>query len=170
MDTRKRTNKPAVTSELEEILSGIGFSPENVIYAAAKHPVLFIKAIDYRRARLGERNAAEMLHKKTEAECSLRLRDEARKSDTKITEKGLETSVLLDEEVETAARQLMQAEEMDEYSRLLIEAYRMQRDCLKIVGELARNELSLQLAAEQEVGKMTAMREKVKTRFPASQE
>jgi len=55
---------------------------------------------------------------------------------------------------------------MDEYSKLIVEAFRMRRDCLRIIGDLTRDDLSLQRASEESTEKMRETRRKLKEKFP----
>jgi hypothetical protein len=55
---------------------------------------------------------------------------------------------------------------MDEYSKLVVEAFRMRRDSLRIVGDLVRDEISIVRAVEQSAEKVQETRRKLKERFP----
>ncbi len=158
--------QPAKRRTVAELLGKIDFSPDNVIEAAAVNSVLFVDAIDYRRECLSKRNAAKMVMEQIQAGKDLNMRREARALGDKITERHIETSLLLDPDVADAMRLYDEAEELDEYSKLVVEAFRMRRDCLKIVGELMRGELSAQAAVEAGMEKMESSRRKLRERFP----
>ena len=148
------------------LLQSIDFSTDNVVEAAAKNPGLFVQAIEFRFQCLRKRNAAKMAWEKQMAQADLNIRKAARESGEKITERYIEEQVLLDSGVSFLAEQFSAADEMDEYSKLLVEAFRMRRDCLKIVGDLTRDELSLARAAEAGTERLEATRKKLREKFP----
>jgi len=156
--------------EIQSLLTKIDFSPENVVSAAAENPILFVQAIQFRLSCLQKYNVAKMNWERTRADAELRLRQNARESGEKITEKNIEALLLQDEDVIASRIEFARADEMDEYSKLVVEAFRMRRDCLKIVGEMTRDELSLQKAIEIDSEKLAAVRQKLRERFPGGED
>ena len=155
---------------VRELLVKIDFSPDNVVQAAAENSVLFSDAIDHRVKALEAKAAAKMSLESVQAEFDVEMRRTARELDEKITEKQIESAKLLDEVVNQHMTALVRAETMDEYMRLLLEAYRMRRDCLQIVAGLVRSDLSLQNANEVVAEKMAAIRQKMREKFPGRNE
>lgn len=155
--------------DIGDLLAQIDFSPDNVVAAAATNPKLFVKSIEFRVECLRKRNAAKMAWEKGQAEADMAIRREARKSGDKVTERYIEEQVLLDPGVATLATKFTAADEMDEYSKLIVEAFRMRRDCLKIIGDLTRDELSLARAAEAGAEKLANTRRRLRDKYPGSE-
>lgn len=167
---RPRTQVPVAPGvDIGDLLAQIDFSPDNVVAAAATNPKLFVKSIEFRVECLRKRNAAKMAWEKGQAEADMAIRREARKSGDKVTERYIEEQVLLDPGVATLATKFTAADEMDEYSKLIVEAFRMRRDCLKIIGDLTRDELSLARAAEAGAEKLANTRRRLRDKYPGSE-
>ena len=169
--TKPRTSpaeEPEETPQISvaDLLARIDFSTDNVVAAAAENPVLFVKAIGYRLQCMRERSAAKMLWEQGQAGADLTIRSDARKVGEKVTERFIEEQVLLDPAVADMAKKFTEADELDEYSKLVVEAFRMRRDCLRIVGDLTRDELSLAKAAEAGMERMESTRSQLRKRFP----
>lgn len=153
-------------NEVAQLLKAIDFSAVNVVQAAAENPTLFVRAAEYRLTCLRARNAAKMEWEKAQAETDLAIRREARLTGDKITEALVSNQVTVNSTVAHYAVKFSEADELDEFSKLIIEAFRMRRDCLRIVGELTRDELSLARATEAGAEKLAVTRRKLKERFP----
>lgn len=120
---------------LEDLLERIAFQMQDVVRTAEQQPKLFLAAADFRVKAMQKRAELEVRLKKTEAEVSLDIREAARQSGEKTTEAGIQAQITMDEEVGLLQSELQEAEAYEEYMRLLLESYRMRRDCLKIVHE-----------------------------------
>lgn len=168
---KKATTVPLPeTSPAAELLEEIGFSTDNVVGAAAVQPGLYVRAINFRYLAMRRRSAAKMAMEQMEAEVAQTLRREALADDRKITEAIIREGVVLDPDVAEKTRAFSDADEMDEYAKLVVEAFRMRRDCLRIVGDLTRDEMSLARAAEAGAEKLSATRQRLKERFPGGEE
>jgi hypothetical protein len=170
MKTKSRTpaEETSPTGDISELLTQIDFSTDNVVAAAAGNPRLFVRAVDFRVQAMRKRSAVKMAWEKAQAEADLDIRANARQSGEKITERYIEEQVLLDPTVSRLAKAFSQADELEEYSKLIVEAFRMRRDCLRIVGDLAREELSLAGAVEAGTERLGALRQKARERFPGA--
>ena len=170
--TRKAPTKDMADPLVGSILDKLGFSPDNVVQAASSNPLLFRDAIDFRQKCLSERTRAKAILERTEAECELAIRKDHRDRGEKITEGNIEILTTLDADVATAKDLFSKAEEADEYSRLIVEAVRMQRDCLKIVADLTWNDISIQRAVDNNSGKVNDTRERLRdarnARYPGT--
>ena len=165
----KSSPKPEPASSKTNVLSlldCVGFAPENAVEAAAILPRLFVKAIDYRKECLFEKSEAKLTAKRVNAEVELDIRNEARVNDEKITENHIKAKLVLDNKVSKAERDLERAENFDEYSKLVVDAFRMQRDCLQVVKGLISDEIRQGRALDQEVETLSKTRQKLRERFP----
>jgi hypothetical protein len=167
------TSQPSQHKSVDviELLNNVEFTPDNVVDAAAVNPVLFVRAISYRLECMQKKSRLEMDHKRICAEVELKTRHKASENGEKITENHIKSILTLDKTVSAAASALETAETFDEYSKLIVEVFRMRRDCLRIVSDMTRQELSLSgRAFDSETESMRATREKLHDRFPGSQE
>ena len=151
---------------ISEVIGRVAFDPANVIAAAAENSTLFADTIDYRVECMQRRADAKALFERVQAECDLRVRQEAYRADEKITEKQVASKVVLDPLVSQVQEKHNRAETLDEYAKLACELFRMRRDCLKIVGDLTRDGINAQAAIEQGNAKMADARRKLRQRFP----
>lgn len=155
------------TVDVRKLLTGIPFSSDDVIRAATENSVMFVDAIEFRRQQIWRRSTAKIAHERAEADAELRFRKKARDDGEKITEANIKALVLVDEDVTSAAAALAEAEELDEYSKLVVEVFRMRRDCLQIVKGLLADEWNSQRAVEAGAEKMREARETLRKRLPA---
>lgn len=153
-------------SPLTRLLERVEFQPENVVAAAAENSVLFLEAINYRLDCMRRRSAAKLYYERERARLDTSIRANARADGDRVTEKQIESTILLDVDLERANRSFQDAEEEDEYSKLIVEVFRMRRDCLRIVEGATRDEMSLQRAAEVGAEKMRETRQRLRERFP----
>lgn len=152
---------------LKKLLQKIEFSSDNIVAAAADNSALFLKAVEYRIQAYRAKSAAKMALETMQAEKELKIRGQAREIGERITERNVEALLLIDKEVRNQMEAFNQADEEEEYSRLVVEAFRMRRDCLRIIGDLVRDEMSLQRAAEIGTQNLREVRKRAGTRFPS---
>ena len=151
------------------LLGKVDFAPETIVETAAHQSVLFVEAIQYRLSQLELKSSAKMDWERERAECELRIRQQAKVNDEKITEGHIAAKLLLDKAVSDKAAKLARAEILDAYSKLVVEAFEMRRDCLQIIKGLVKDEYSMQAAMESGAEKMRETRKKLRDRFPAGQ-
>jgi hypothetical protein len=168
---KQPTKKPQLTqTPIEALLSKLGFSPDNVVQVASENPLLFRDAIDFRQQCMRERSRSKMNWERTQAEQGLDLRATYRANGEKLTEDYLKSLLVLDSKVVAAAEEFAKADEAEEYSKLVVEAVRMQRDCLKIVADLTWNEVGIQKAVEANADKMRETRSRLNAKYPGQLE
>jgi hypothetical protein len=150
------------------LLRQADFVPDDVLDAAAKNTVFFVKACQYRLECMKRKSTAEFKLKHITSETDLRIRKDARDDDEKITEAGVKARLTLDTEVSDAQKVFDDAEIFDEYSKLVCEIFRMRRDCLRIVEGTVRSEMSIGRAADEASEVMSMKRSELERRFPGS--
>ncbi len=152
--------------DVKKLLAGVEFNPDDVVTAAARNAVFFVDAAQFRLACMEKRAAAKLAHERVEAETSLAVRKYHKDLGDKITEGTVDATVLLTPAVKSAAEALSKADVYDEYSKLIVEVFRMRRDCLRIVDDMTRGEMAAQSAIEAGSEKMRGQREELRKRFP----
>jgi len=138
-----------VATELDELISSLDFMPENVVQAAAEQPKLFLRAADYRMAKYRKYVQAEGRLEAERAATSLRLREQARLNGERLTENHIAELLTVDDNLRRLRAEVESAREADEYAKLLLEAYRMRRDCIRVVAELSSAELAMARIVEE---------------------
>ncbi len=151
---------------IKALLDHIDFSSDNVVEAATENAPLFRIAIDYRIECLRNRNAAKMSWEVAKADKELRIREDARNNGERVTERNVEAIILVDPAITDLQEKYNRADEIDEYSKLVVEAFRMRRDCLRIIGDLTRTDFSIQKDLETGHEKLENTRKKLRQRFP----
>lgn len=161
-----RTSSPKTKrSLLDELLERLAFVPEDIVEAAAAQPVLYRKAIGYRILKMRDRMAAKAALDVLVARLSLRLRRKARQTGDRVTERNLEALLAFRTDMQTARRVLDGAEEAEEYGKLLLEAYRMRRDCLRIVSGMLESGLGLHDVKGASDQELERMRQRLRERY-----
>jgi len=143
---------------------------DDVAGSAVRCATLFVDAIEFRRECLEKRATAKLDMERAETEKSLALRREFRSVGDKATEKNLEELTSVSPRVRQKVDAFQKADAADEYSKLVIDAFRMWRDCLRMVTDLTRNEMSAQGALEAGQEKMRAVRQQLRERFAADED
>jgi hypothetical protein len=152
------------TNPVDLLLQKLAFLPEAIVEAAAEQSRLFMDAVDYRMSAMDHRIQAEAALAELEASKSLSIRSSG--AEERITEGKIKAMLTADPKMQKFTQAFNQAERNEEYAKLLVDAYRMRRDCLRIVGELAAREMALGAIAEEGANKVTALRGKLKQKYP----
>ena len=158
--------KQTKPTDIQSLLDQIPFDAANVQEAAAANPALFVKSIEYRIDSFRARTAAKMALEEAEAQKDVDLRKEARTTGDKITEKNIEQLLTLSPRIKQKREEYSQAEALDEYSKLVVEAFRMRRDCLRIIGDLSFDMQSMARAAESNFAKLQSTKDRLREKFP----
>lgn len=156
-------------SPVLELLDKLAFSSDDVIGAEEQTPLLFREAIDLRYQTLDAKFAAKRAWEVKQAERSLAIRQEAKAAGEKMTEGLVDAMLLLDPEVAPLAAERDRAEAADEYLKLVVEAFRIRRDSLDVIGYLVRGEMSVQRAVEANAEKVRVTRDKLRNKYPGGE-
>lgn len=141
----KSTIKPTKSLKTEnpvlvDLLAKLDFEDHEVLVAACSQPALFMKAADYRVECMRKQQKADAQLDVVRAEMAADLRKEHGERGEKIAEKLMNELLDASEDVQTARAESEAAKRGDEYSKLLVEAYRHRRDALRIVADMMRAE------------------------------
>jgi len=120
----------------ETLISHLALVDENILAEAARQPILFLDAARYRVAAMRHRAQAnaELDYRRSRIALTIRARKDA-SGEKKFTEAALKEKV----ESQTAIRELRdkteRSYEAEEFSKLILEAYRMRRDAIRVIAE-----------------------------------
>jgi len=116
------------------LLEQIAFQPEELIEAAATQPSLFEAAASWRVRVMRARMTADTALKSTSAGEAQSIRDSYVAAGGKLTEAGLQENLQLNKKVQRATADLQKLQELEAYALLVLEALRMRRDSLLVLG------------------------------------
>lgn len=152
-------------TDISDLLARVEFSPDNVVAESASHAMLFMKAINYRMEALRARNKAKAAYENRRAELSLSMRAKAREEGERLTEGNLDDALSGKSVLRKLRATYTEADEFDEYSKLLLELFRMRRDALRIVGDLTTSERGLQKYLEASQVELKGAKNKLEKKY-----
>jgi hypothetical protein len=120
---------------VSDIISGLAIVAENIDEEAIVQPLLFVEAARYRVYRMRVRAQAETALDQVTGELGLHIRARKAGGSERITNDYIKSRVQKHPRFRRLQSELQQAEQKEEFSKLLLEAYRMRRDAIKIVAE-----------------------------------
>jgi hypothetical protein len=149
----------------EGLVKRLAFSNETILQDTASQPGLFIKAAEYRITCLRRLLRTKVQADAAEAQAGFRARGLLESRGEKTTEKRVQELVCTDQDYMDEQEARQQATIEEEASKLLVEAYRHRRDCLKLVVEMVSSEVSLQTAVETGQAKLERARKNIKEKY-----
>lgn len=162
----KQKERARIQQLVNDLDKRIDFVPEAVVKEACEQTVLFRDAISLRLIAMEGRQKAKSASERTAADARVRLRDQYKLSGDKITESGLDAACTLDPTCRLANDELNEWEGIEEMAKLMLEVFRMRRDCLRMVAELAGTEMAVargHAAGQEQLGQL---RSQMKKRYP----
>ena len=124
----------ALTSD--QLIKELSVLDENVLAEAARQPALFIDAARYRVSKMRKRAQANAALEARWSHLALRIRAQKNEEgERRLTEAALKASVESRRSVKELRAGLERAYEEEEFSKLILEAYRMRRDAIRIIAE-----------------------------------
>lgn len=151
------------------LVEKLKFTDEGVVEAALEGASLFEAAARYRVGKMRSKASAEMNLDRIKADTELAIRKEAAAEGEKITEGNIKAKLAVDDDVAEAQRRYNEAEADEEYSRLLVEAYRIRRDSLKAIVELTGAERAMGKIVESNQASLEETRKKLANKYPGRQ-
>jgi len=98
-------------------------------------PDLFVQASRYRVSKMRATYAAKATLDEYEADRGLSVRQRLEDRGEKRTEKDIKSRVIKDKEYKRLRREVHRAEAREEFSKLVLEAFRMRRDAIRIIAD-----------------------------------
>ncbi|SRR6266566_1127667 len=151
-------------TSLQELLDRLAFSEEGTPVAALEQAKLFMAAASYRIKRMKDRQEAEAEVDNLEVDLSLQVR--ARNMGKKgATEKYLNALVDSSPKLRAAKEKLSKAKRLEEWAKLLLEAYEHRRGSLRVMAQFAYIEENFS-ATGGEVEKMKKKKDRLERSLP----
>jgi hypothetical protein len=130
--TISKLMKSAITSAV--LIKRLPLVDENILAEAAKQPMLFIDAARYRVAKMRSRLKSEATLEYATAAVALKIR--VRRADgEKLTEGAVKAKVAKNLSLRTLRTACDDSTAREEFSKLILEAYRMRRDGIRIIAD-----------------------------------
>jgi hypothetical protein len=155
--------------DLQALLKKLDFADDNVEQASLEQAKLFVGVSSIRIQKMRARQKYASMVEVKKAALGLRFRKEAREEGEKLTEAHISARMARDKKLRALEDRLAQAEAEEEFAKLLVEAFRMRRDALRIIGDHRNNEA---LALRSGIGRtklmedVTNARERLRKKYP----
>jgi hypothetical protein len=117
------------------LIGALGVVDENIFAEAARMAEWFAKAARYRVDQMRRRSRAEIALEEWSATLNLRYRARASHLQERRTEAYFKARITLSPRYKRLLRTKDRADRREELSKLILEAYRMRRDGIKIIAE-----------------------------------
>ena len=158
--------------DLDKLIAELDFSEENVIKANREQATLFLEASRYRVKKMRNRIQAEAEYESRQAEASIFLRG-LKKKGSAITEGYIRDKVSIHPKVIRAREKFDKSQAYEEWSKLLLEAYRQRGHAIKTLAELLGAEANAQARLARKDAEMMgfeSLKKKVRKRFSGTEE
>jgi hypothetical protein len=121
--------------KLGELIRLLAVVDENIVSEAIRQPSLFIDAARYRVSKMREVSRAKAELDSCMSSIGLRIRAKGAGGDQRTTEGYVKSKILRSPTYNKLQSAVHDAERKEEFSKLLLEAYRMRRDAIRIIAD-----------------------------------
>lgn len=132
---RSTSNMRTAKSEITALVDQLSVIDEDIRHEAVRQPALFIEAVRYRVSRMRIRSQAEAMFEAFVSRRGLVVRARVQGSKERVTEGAIKARVQKHPKFKLLQSALADAEAEEEFSKLLLEAFRMRRDAIKILAD-----------------------------------
>lgn len=157
--------------DLTSLMDKLDFTEENVVTADREQASLFLEASRYRVKKLRHRIQTESVLDSAKAQAALLLR--AKKKELDLTESCIKDRLTLNPNVKAAREKYDNAQVGEEWSRLLLEAYKERGRAIKTMAEILGAEANAQVRLvrkDMEVAGFEALKESVRKKYKGKKE
>ncbi len=155
--------------DIKKLLSTLDFSVEDLAEASAIQSKLFEQVAQYRASCLRRKLETEAAYDLAKAKRSLSLRHKAEAEGRKVTEGLIADSVTVGKSVRAALADFIEAQSLDEYSKNLVDAFRMRRDSIRVLEDISERR-SVGADSTEATKKLRDVREKLAKRYSQMEE
>lgn len=124
-----------MADEVDELIEKLPLVDTNILEEAARQPLLFIEASRHRVDCMRKRAQAAARVDYFEARVATVIRTRHKDAGKRISEAGIRELVGQNKKLRQAQRDLSRAEEDEEFSKLLLDAFKQRRDAIRITAE-----------------------------------
>lgn len=158
--------------ELKELVARLTFPEESLSVAVLEQAMLFLQASNYRIKKMKMRQQAEAEAEELRAGLSIAYRNKDAQAQKKksMTERYLADLLDRSPKMRVAKAKLALAERGEEWSKLLLEAYRQRRDSLKVLASFVFMEDQFRVSKDDAQRKMKQARQRMQTEMGVQEE
>ena len=154
--------------DVKQLISKIDFTEETLAQAHLEQAGLLFAASEYRIQKLRDRLRVDAACSEAETSAAMKLR---RTSEEKLTEAAIKEVVSASKDVVIARRNADEAKVMDEFAKILVDAFHergsMIKSLVNLVGASAASE-SRFIQAELERMGLSRIKENIRKRYPGA--
>lgn len=121
--------------DANSLIARLPLVDENILGEAAKQPILFVDAMRYRVAAMKRRAEAQAEFDYMRSRIALAIRAKRTELGEKVTEATLNARVEKHPKIREMRAAVERAFEAEEFAKLMLEAYRMRRDAIRVIAE-----------------------------------
>lgn len=119
----------------EVLIERLGIVEENILQEAALQPQRFVDAAKYRVAKMRKVSAASAAVDYKKSKLALQIRANKDAEGTKPTEGYIRERIEASQHIVALRVELEKAYAEEEFAKLLLEAYRMRRDAIRVMAD-----------------------------------
>lgn len=156
--------------DLKQLLAALDFSDEEVVEVSKQQPMLFMEAVRFRVQSMRERTVCEAKLLAAKSTLGGKFRTKLKEGGEKVTEGQVQERIGRDKDIRAMEEELAESEQAEEWSKLLLEAFRMRRDAMKVVADVIGAEMyisKMNSGAATELGKLGKVKSKLEEKYPA---
>lgn len=155
---------------LKDLLERLEYTEETLHVAVLEQAKLFMEASNYRVRKMRERQQAEAEWERVKAVIGLKLRRQKKSGRGGVTERHIMDLVEASQTARAAKKKYQTAAQLEEWSKLLLEAFRMRRDSLKVLASFVYVEDTMRVGHEESRKRMQREKERLRQRLPFGEE
>jgi len=152
--------------DIKTLLEKLSFVEEETGPAAREQPMLYLYAARLRVQALRRTEKAKAALKLIRSQKAAKIREEVAGSGERATEGRVGELLTVSKVIQKAEEELRIAEEQEEYTKHILEAYRMRRDALKVVVELLGAEVYVQRRLSGDSTEMSKIQDELLSKYP----
>ncbi len=118
----------------KQLIQKLPLISENILVEAAQQPSLFVEAAEYRVSIMRLRSQALTEYENWCSKLALHYRKSKTKGE-RVTEGAIKDHVRINRNTRVLDIKLQRAFAHEEFSKLLLEAFRMRRDAIRVIAE-----------------------------------
>ncbi len=157
----KSTTKP-LSGIVDILVKGLDFDHSDLIAGISDQLRLFETASRYRISKMEARMLLDSKYELLRSEVAAAFRESCTERGEKFTVDSVKEAVTSEQSIQDLRAKLETAEREEEYSKLLLEAFRQRRDMLRMVVDLSKGE---QIAMNDAAAIQRDLHAKAKARF-----
>jgi hypothetical protein len=162
------TREPLIGEvDVQELVSRLAFTQEETQDAALEQAKLYMAAASYRIKKMRARQEAEMHADNLQVDYSMKMRMK-HKGTKGMTERAISELVDRVPDIRQAKEALAKAKRLEEWSKLLLDAYEHRRSSIKVIAQFAFMQDSF--SGQYETEKLKNQRERLKRQIGKDEE